>query len=599
MELFEEWQKHAAEQRRSRRSLKKIISIITSKLAKKWTAAYYKMDRFLNKNRAWLDVDIKFKITMEHPLPSTSGNCQPGRPKKIYEESPYKTKKRRIKDLLQSRSASELTTAAEVANRLAGNRKIATLIKKSTQISKEQESKNVICGGRQLSSDEALAYYVDSKCTSHSYKQTRKWSLKAGHKVFPSYQSLSNSKKLCYPSDDNISVTETRAQIKLQAILDKTAERLIQAQTNGGVMGALVTVPLNRNLRTPNAEADEFLFVFAFVPLRLSDGQNIIWQNPRPSSTLYCRPIKFIFSKETNEFTETESNKVLKEVSELLPTHRENIGESQISVKHNLLQTMVDGKVSNALTNTKSPQKCYICGATPKIMNGKLKNVAKKEHYGFGLSTLHAWIRCFECFLHIGYRLNIKKWQAIDDSDKISLQQRSAEIKKKFKNQMGLIVDKPKPGYGNTNDGNTVRRFFMNPKLSGEITGLDVNLIKKFCIILRTLSSGTEVIKSCILPIGQLSEESQKSRNKDCRRFRQHHTRKQSRVSTSIDLLHMLLITSDPVINSLREIPKRKSEKFSVEVLDLLVSPSIPKQQQQRSDDEEYLIEDSSDSNDE
>ena len=49
---------------------------------------------------------------------------------------------------------------------------------------------------------------------------------------------------------------------------------------------------------------------------------------------------------------------------------------------------------------------------------------------------------------------------------------------------MGLIVDKPKPGFGNTNDGNTARRFFMKPDLSGEITGLDINLIKNFSTLL-------------------------------------------------------------------------------------------------------------------
>ena len=29
----------------------------------------------------------------------------------------------------------------------------------------------------------------------------------------------------------------------------------------------------------------------------------------------------------------------------------------------------------------------------------------------FGLSTLHALIRSFECFLHIGYKLGIQTWQ--------------------------------------------------------------------------------------------------------------------------------------------------------------------------------------------
>ena len=70
----------------------------------------------------------------------------------------------------------------------------------------------------------------------------------------------------------------------------------------------------------------------------------------------------------------------------------------------------------------------------------------------------------FECMLHISYRLDIKKWQVRSDEDKSSVQKRSEDIKK----HMGLIVDKPKPGIGNANDGNTARRFFMKPELSGE-----------------------------------------------------------------------------------------------------------------------------------
>ena len=86
---------------------------------------------------------------------------------------------------MQSRSASELTTAAEIAHRLSGQRNAATSIRKSTETLKRRKSTEVIYGGRQLSSNETLAY-VDSKCTSHSYKQIRKWSLKAGYEVFAS-----------------------------------------------------------------------------------------------------------------------------------------------------------------------------------------------------------------------------------------------------------------------------------------------------------------------------------------------------------------------------------------------------------------------------
>lgn len=118
---------------------------------------------------------------------------------------------------------------------------------------------------------------------------------------------------------------------------------------------------------------------------------------------------------------------------------------------------------------------------------------SNREHFGFGLSTLHAWIRCFECLLHISYKLDIKKWEARSKEEKTSVKLRSEEIKRKFKIDMGLIVDKPKPGFGFTNDGNTARRFFGDPELSAQITGLDVNIIKHFDVLLRTLSSGFEI----------------------------------------------------------------------------------------------------------
>ncbi len=52
---------------------------------------------------------------------------------------------------------------------------------------------------------------------------------------------------------------------------------------------------------------------------------------------------------------------------------------------------MIEGKIYNTLTNTKSTQNCYVCGAKPKEMND-LKNVKeilpRIENYNFGLSTL-------------------------------------------------------------------------------------------------------------------------------------------------------------------------------------------------------------------
>ncbi|CAH2012740.1 unnamed protein product [Acanthoscelides obtectus] len=57
-------------------------------------------------------------------------------------------------------------------------------------------------------------------------------------------------------------------------------------------------------------------------------------------------------------------------------------------------------------------------------------------------------------------------------------------IQAEFRAKLSLIVDKPKPGYGSSNDGNTARIFFHNPQTSSDITGVDRELIEKFAIIL-------------------------------------------------------------------------------------------------------------------
>lgn len=186
------------------------------------------------------------------------------------------------------------------------------------------------------------------------------------------------------------------------------------------------------------------------------------------------------------------------------------------------------------------------------------------------------------------------------------------EIQAKFK-QIGLIVDKPKQGGGNTNDGNMARRFFKDPSKSAEITENE-NLIRRLGVILQVISCsyeinvsafanyvedkwqlytnlypwyympisvhkilihGPEIIKSCILPIGQMSEEALEARNKDCRRYRKYNTRKISRWHTNRDLLSMLLVSSDPIISSLRVSARNKhTTNLCSEVLALLANPS-------------------------
>lgn len=158
-------------------------------------AAGKSKERFSTENVNRLNAeDIKFSIRTTQTRPSTSfQDASPAEsPRKDFEDSSFKTKKRRVEDLIHSRSGGELMTAAEVAVRSNGQRNVANVIR---DISESPENMNSLeCSkpveSRQLTCNEALAYYIESKSTTHSYKQTRKWSMKARHNAFPSYYSL-------------------------------------------------------------------------------------------------------------------------------------------------------------------------------------------------------------------------------------------------------------------------------------------------------------------------------------------------------------------------------------------------------------------------
>ena len=54
--------------------------------------------------------------------------------------------------------------------------------------------------------------------------------------------------------------------------------------------------------------------------------------------------------------------------------------------------------------------------------------------------------------------------------DKVIVQARKKTIQDRFRAELSLLVDVPKTGFGNTNDGNTARRAFMHAEAFADIT---------------------------------------------------------------------------------------------------------------------------------
>ncbi|XP_060859339.1 uncharacterized protein LOC132936600 [Metopolophium dirhodum] len=82
----------------------------------------------------------------------------------------------------------------------------------------------------------------------------------------------------------------------------------------------------------------------------------------------------------------------------------------------------------------------------------------------------------------------------------------------------------------------------------------------------KILIHGADIVHYALLPMGQLSEEAAEAKNKDLRKYREHHSRKCSRLNTNEDILHMLLVSSDPYLSTMRKLPTRTITQLPDEV---------------------------------
>ena len=70
--------------------------------------------------------------------------------------------------------------------------------------------------------------------------------------------------------------------------------------------------------------------------------------------------------------------------------------------------------------------------------------------------------------------MEFKEWQARGPEAKAKKEAAKRKIQEEFRLRTGLIVDVPRTGgSGNSNDGNTARRFFGNHEEAAEICQLD------------------------------------------------------------------------------------------------------------------------------
>lgn len=591
------------------------------KLKLYWKDCHYHYIHFISKRKDWLTRDFIIRVG-NRPVPQ-------GRPKKTFDLSGITSRKRKMKHVVSHLTLHELVFATKWKLRKCGNKDAANILqqllnspKRSTKIKKSYKKSLSEEPQQKFSPEEALSLFVSSQLTTFQYSLIRKSAIVKGVKLYPSYHALLSAKKSCYPED--ILVNDYSAEIGLQSLIHFTIRRFflipndemftfiaendvkqLQYVVKWGCDGCGGLPRYKQTGRDVNnlVMDDSSILASSFVPLQLStiaeyENQRILWQNPRTSSPRFCRPIRIRFLKETADELVKEISYIETQISKLVPTEVVVRGRT-IEVIPKFLLTMIDGKVCNALASNAYTQRCYICGAIPKNMNKiEHRTEVNEETLSWGLSPLHAYIRFMECILHISYRLEVPKWMSrLSDDEKNIVHKKKEKVINDFREITGLLVDTPKQGGGNSNDGNTARRFFEDFQTTSQITGVDETLVQRFGIILKTLSCGhpintsafnqytsdtarlyvslynwypmpvtvhkvlvhgSEIIEKHLIPIGQLSEDVMEMQHKYFKTFRERNSRKFSRITTNTDVLHHLLISTDPLITSLRHLPPPK-----------------------------------------
>lgn len=83
----------------------------------------------------------------------------------------------------------------------------------------------------------------------------------------------------------------------------------------------------NQKWTDDNIHSDNHIFCSSIVPLQLENKKNhvVLWRNPHPSSSRFCRPIRIQYVRETAEVSKEEENYLKHQIKNLKDFEGKNI----------------------------------------------------------------------------------------------------------------------------------------------------------------------------------------------------------------------------------------------------------------------------------
>lgn len=156
-----------------------------------------------------------------------------------------------------------------------------------------------------------------------------------------------------------LDLTDKKSKVPLQVLLNHTASRilsitltdesLIYGKTwllfqNGDAMAFSSSCGHNGD--------DSSLYLTTLVPIRLIDTDNSLFvsENLRSSSRHFCRPVKFVFCKDTPERIKLEIERIQSEIASQIFTE-----SNEVKIEHQLYMIMIYGKTINVTDISSHP----------------------------------------------------------------------------------------------------------------------------------------------------------------------------------------------------------------------------------------------------
>lgn len=318
-------------------------------------------------------------------------------------------------------------------------------------------------------------------------------------------------------------------------------------------------------------------------------------------------------------------------------TGKDTPTELCIDIFFHVQHIIIEPSIATPITGTDSSVDCHMC-SKPSPFNQQQLNAAalmpsrpvNPESYKHVLSPNHAWVSCFECLTHLACFLPQEYWSTGADVN-TRVTQRKAEIQRGFRKELGLIIDRPRTGSTvSVNDTNTARKAFDAVEEFANICGLDKNLVHRFNVILTALSCDHEIdpeefgiycqttaelfkdlyhwfhlpltvhkllyhaetmISESILPIGQMSEEAQKARNKVYMPTFIKFGKNERKERGMTDVLQWLMVMGDPIMSTYSLDLRRKKQNWKNlgEVVKVLKNGLSFKENSEHADDPDVI----------